>query len=349
VDRDHFLLLLVNSVYVRAFASPTIFYMTNVLFHLALGTALFVVFAWMLASDKGLRNGSYSFAGLFLMSFLFGAFVTVAGNTLDHRGLLWLHIAFAMLGTLAFGAYVLRRARTEDGNWLHFRNGFVACLGVLLALPVIVASYQKLFPNLDDRIHNPLRRPGRLSGPVCRKRSYRGGNWPCTAQGAVPPASFAFSAYHNGKFENASSLVGADFSRNIVARGAAYADFDREGDLDLLITTNDGPAYFYRNDGGNRNHWISIRTVGSKSNRDGIGAIVRIETRSGKQWNRVRSGSSYCSQSELALTFGLGQDANVSAIQIEWPSGSRQTVTNMAADEFLTIDEARGVISKTAK
>jgi hypothetical protein len=162
-----------------------------------------------------------------------------------------------------------------------------------------------------------------------------------------PPLLFRNT--HNGKFENASTLVGADFSRAIVARGAAYADFDRDGDLDLLITTNDGPAYLYRNDGGNRNHWISIRTVGVKSNRDGIGAIVRIETRSGKQWNRVRSGSSYCSQSDLALTFGLGQDTNVSAIEIEWPSGSRQTLTNIAADKFLVIDEARGVISKTSR
>jgi hypothetical protein len=162
-----------------------------------------------------------------------------------------------------------------------------------------------------------------------------------------PPLLFRNT--HNGKFENASTLVGTDFSRAIVARGAAYADFDRDGDLDLLITTNDGPAYLYRNDGGNRNHWISIRTVGVKSNRDGIGAIVRIETRSGKQWNRVRSGSSYCSQSDLALTFGLGQDTNVSAIEIEWPSGSRQTLTNIAADKFLVIDEARGVISKTSR
>ena len=162
-----------------------------------------------------------------------------------------------------------------------------------------------------------------------------------------PPLLFRNT--RNGKFENASTLVGADFSRSIVARGAAYADFDRDGDLDLLITTNDGPAYLYRNDGGNRNHWITIRTVGVKSNRDGIGAVVRIESRSGKQWNRVRSGSSYCSQSDLALTFGLGQDSNVSAIQVEWPSGSRQTFTNIAADQFLIIDEARGVISKTAK
>jgi enediyne biosynthesis protein E4 len=151
------------------------------------------------------------------------------------------------------------------------------------------------------------------------------------------------------RFENVSDSMGADFKRPIVARGAAYADFDHDGDLDLLITTNNGPAYLYRNDGGNSNHWICIRTVGSKSNRDGIGAVVRVESASGKQWNTVRSGSSYCSQSDLALTFGLGKDTSVSALEIEWPSGTKQRLTNIAADQFLRIDEAKGIIAKQPK
>ncbi len=146
------------------------------------------------------------------------------------------------------------------------------------------------------------------------------------------------------KFENVSGSMGAQFNRPMVARGAAFADFDRDGDLDVLITTNHGPAYLYRNDGGNQNHWISIRTVGSKSNRDGIGALVRVESSSGKQWNRVRSGSSYCSQSDLALTFGLGRDPNVTAIEIEWPSGTKQRLNNIAANQFITVDEGRGVV-----
>ncbi len=86
---------------------------------------------------------------------------------------------------------------------------------------------------------------------------------------------------------------------------------DRDGDLDIVVTTNDGPAYLFRNDGGNRNNWICVRLVGRKSNRDGIGAVVRVGSKSGKQWNMVRSGSSYCSQSDLALTFGLGGDPEV--------------------------------------
>jgi enediyne biosynthesis protein E4 len=151
------------------------------------------------------------------------------------------------------------------------------------------------------------------------------------------------------KFDNVTSASGPQFNRQIVARGAAYADFDHDGDLDVLITTNHGPTYLYRNDGGNQNHWICIRTAGTKSNRDGIGAIVRIQSPSGTQWNRVRSGSSYCSQSDLALTFGLGKDANVSAIEIDWPSGSKQKLTNIAANQFITIDETRGVVASGRK
>ncbi|MBV9745610.1 MAG: CRTAC1 family protein [Acidobacteriia bacterium] len=148
-----------------------------------------------------------------------------------------------------------------------------------------------------------------------------------------------------GKFDNASDRVGSDFRRPLVARGAAYADIDRDGDLDLLISTNNGPAYLYRNDLANGNHWISIRTVGSKSNRDGIGAVVRVESRSGKQWNMVRSGSSYCSQSDLAVTFGLGGDTEVSWIEIDWPSGAKQTFSHVRANQFLTIEETRGIVS----
>ena len=157
-------------------------------------------------------------------------------------------------------------------------------------------------------------------------------------------APLLFRNTGNGKFSNVTANMGAGFNRPMVARGAAYADFDRDGDLDLLITTNDGPAYLYRNDGGNRNHWLTIRTVGSKSNRDGIGAKVTIESKSGRQWRTVHSGSSYCSQSDLALTFGLGADSSVTSIEIDWPGGTKQKLGGLPANQFLTIDENRGVV-----
>jgi hypothetical protein len=156
--------------------------------------------------------------------------------------------------------------------------------------------------------------------------------------------------FHNlgkRKFENVTSKIGAEFNRPIVARGAAYADIDRDGDLDLLITTNHGPAYLYRNDGGNRNKWLNVRAVGTKSNRSAIGAVVRIESASGKQWNVVRSGSSFCSQSDLALTFGLGGDSKVSALEIEWPSGAKERLANVAANQFITVEEGKGIVAKS--
>jgi hypothetical protein len=143
------------------------------------------------------------------------------------------------------------------------------------------------------------------------------------------------------RFENVTASMGPDFNRPIVARGAAYADYDHDGDLDVIISTNNGPAYLFRNDGGNKNHWLTVRLIGTKSNRSAIGAVVRIESASGKQWNMVRSGSSYCSQSDLALTFGVGQDTKVTQLQIEWPSGAKQQLTNISVNQFLKIEEPR--------
>ncbi|MBV9406940.1 MAG: CRTAC1 family protein [Acidobacteriaceae bacterium] len=148
----------------------------------------------------------------------------------------------------------------------------------------------------------------------------------------------------NGRFENVSNQVGADFERPIIARGAAYADFDHDGDLDILISTNNGPALLYTNEGGNRNNWLSVRLNGTRSNRSGLGTIVRVESALGKQWRTVHSGSSYCSQSDLALMFGLARDRVVNSLSIEWPSGTRQTFKNIAANQFLTIDESRGIV-----
>jgi hypothetical protein len=152
--------------------------------------------------------------------------------------------------------------------------------------------------------------------------------------------------FHNntkGGFDDVTNTAGPDIRRPIVGRGAAYADFDHDGDLDVLITENAGPARLLRNDGGNKNRWLAVRLVGRKSNRSALGAVVRIESASGKQWQTVHSGSSYCSQSDLALTFGLKNDSTVSKISIEWPSGKMQQFTGISANRFLVIDEEVGV------
>jgi hypothetical protein len=143
--------------------------------------------------------------------------------------------------------------------------------------------------------------------------------------------------FHNqghGKFDPVAA-----FSKPMVARGAAYGDFDHDGDLDILISQNNGPAALYRNDGGNRNHWLQLRMQGTKSNRDGIGAVVRVTSAGGTQMQTVHSGSSYCSSSDLALTFGLDKDAAASAVEILWPSGARQKLANVKADQRITVRE----------
>ncbi|MBI1897120.1 MAG: CRTAC1 family protein, partial [Acidobacteria bacterium] len=153
-----------------------------------------------------------------------------------------------------------------------------------------------------------------------------------------PPLLFRNAA--KGRFENVSGTAGAALARPIVARGAAYGDYDRDGDLDVLLTTNHGPAYLLRNDGGNRNHWISLRLAGVKSNRSALGALVRVESASGPQSQMVHSGSSYCSQSDLALTFGLGRDSRVTSVHVFWPNGARQRFENVAPNRHYSIAES---------
>jgi hypothetical protein len=133
-----------------------------------------------------------------------------------------------------------------------------------------------------------------------------------------------------GKFEPVSA-----FSKPLIARGAAYGDYDRDGDLDILISTNNGPAVLYRNDGGNRNHWLSVHLTGTKSNRDGIGAVVKV---AGQQ-QTVHSGSSYCSSSDLGLTFGLGASASPVTVEVLWPSGAKQQLSNIQPDHRLNVTE----------
>jgi hypothetical protein len=149
-----------------------------------------------------------------------------------------------------------------------------------------------------------------------------------------------------GKFRDVAREVGGGFDTPIVGRGLAYGDFDRDGDLDLLITTNNGPAYLYRNDQTSGNRSIRFQLTGTKSNRDAIGAIVRIfaEGNAGQsQWRMVHGGASYLSQSELPVTFGVGKSEKIELVTIEWPSGRNEEYKNLATGKTHELIETKGV------
>jgi hypothetical protein len=149
-----------------------------------------------------------------------------------------------------------------------------------------------------------------------------------------------------GRFDQVTATAGAALSTPLVGRGAAYGDFDGDGDLDVAISVNNGPARLLRNDGDPSLNLVRIRTIGTTSNRDGIGARVQIKAGEQTQWQIVKTGSSYLSQSELPLTFGLGPAALVDELRVEWPSGKVDAVGQTAPNQLVTIREGAGVVER---
>jgi hypothetical protein len=162
---------------------------------------------------------------------------------------------------------------------------------------------------------------------------------------AEPP--HLFRNLGGGKFQEVTQQMGSAFASPKVARGAAYADIDNDGTLDVLMTTNAGRAYLFSNEGGS-NHSLRIKLVGTKSNRDGIGAVAHLTSGGDRQWQMLRSGSSYLSQSELVLTFGLADKTKADAIEIAWPSGATDKLSNINADQTITVQEGKGVVNTRA-
>ena len=159
---------------------------------------------------------------------------------------------------------------------------------------------------------------------------------------AQPPQLFLNNG--RGEFRDVASGVGASFDHPKVGRGLAYGDFDRDGDLDLLLTTNNGPAYLYRNDQLAGNRSIRFRLVGTRSNRDAIGAVVHVFTGRLAQSRMVKSGSSYLSQSELPVTFGLGKRDQIDRVVIDWPSGRNEEFKNLSAGRAYECVEEKGIV-----
>jgi hypothetical protein len=166
-----------------------------------------------------------------------------------------------------------------------------------------------------------------------------------------PKVKYAQAAhlFHNlgGKRFEPVTSAGAALAAPVVGRGGAYGDFDNDGDLDLLLTANNGPARLLRNDGGNKSQWLRVRTVGTKANRDGIGAKVTVTRADGtKSWALVKTGSSYASQSELPVTFGLGSATKVAKVEVAWPGGATDAVSDVPAGRTIVIQEGKGLVAQ---
>ena len=163
---------------------------------------------------------------------------------------------------------------------------------------------------------------------------------------AQPPHLFRNKG--KNKFEEVTAQLGPALQQPMVGRGAAYADFDNDGDLDLLLTSNNGSPRLLRNDNGNQNNVLRVKTVGTRSNRDGIGAKVTIKSNKGvRLFQMVKTGSSYLSQSEMPLTFGLGKQEGAVSIEIAWPSGRKDSIAEVKPNQFITVKEGKGIVSSS--
>ena len=198
-----FIILLVNTAYVAAFATPSVFYMTNVLIHLGMGLALAIGIAFQLRKDSTLLNGIPGALGLFGIALLLGLFLVKAGNTTDNRWALWAHIAAAGLGLIVMIPYVWKRARESGGGWLRFKTAYQWALAFLVLLPAGAALYQKAFPEPYSRIRNTLNVPTSMDG-----------------EGAGPKSPFFPSSANT----NVNGIIPSNFFMDSEACGACHKD-----------------------------------------------------------------------------------------------------------------------------
>jgi hypothetical protein len=159
---------------------------------------------------------------------------------------------------------------------------------------------------------------------------------------AQPPHLFLNQG--NGTFRDAAADAGREFAQPRVGRGLACGDFDRDGDVDILVTTNNGPAVLFRNDQGAGNRFVRFHLRGTTSNRDAIGATVRIFHGGTSQSRLVKSGSSYLSQSELPVTFGVGTRDRIDRVVVSWPNGRTEEFRNVVTGKAYDCVEGKGML-----
>jgi hypothetical protein len=151
----------------------------------------------------------------------------------------------------------------------------------------------------------------------------------------------------NGIFENVSDRLGSDFRLPRVSRGAAVCDFDNDGDLDILVNNCGGAPQLLRNDGGNANHWLEIFLIGTKSNRDAVGARVKVSAGGLVLYDQRKGGMSYQSAQDPRLHFGLGSNTAVDQVEVVWPSGATTKLAKTKADQIITIKEGTGLVERS--
>jgi len=155
----------------------------------------------------------------------------------------------------------------------------------------------------------------------------------------VPQSNAVFVNMKNGRFADANPTAGQDFERKAVHRGAAFGDLDNDGRIDAVVTALNGPLEVWKNVSPASNHWLRVRLVGTKSNRDGAGARIKIVTASGARYDHANTAVGYGCSSDIRVHFGLGRETSVKELQITWPSGNKQVLSDLAADQDLTIKE----------
>lgn len=157
-----------------------------------------------------------------------------------------------------------------------------------------------------------------------------------------PEPNTIFRNLEKGKFEDVSSTAGPDFQREAAHRGVAFGDLDNDGKIDMIVSVLGGPMKYFHNVTPSTNHWITLSLVGTKSNRMGIGTQVHIKTEDGReQWNESTTAVGYASSSDPRVHFGLGSSAVIKDLELRWPSGTRQVLHNVKADQVLKVEEPK--------
>jgi hypothetical protein len=157
--------------------------------------------------------------------------------------------------------------------------------------------------------------------------------------------------FHNlgkGQFEKiADGALGPDFSRPIAGRGLATADFDNDGDIDVVINNRGDYPSLLRNDGGNANHWLEVLLIGTKSNRDGVGASLKITAGDFVHVEQSKGGMSYMSASDPRILFGLGKHTKIDSLEITWPSGQIDRLKDVTVDKIIAVKEGAGIVPRS--